>query len=111
MTSGTTAPVIVPGHGTPEAELLVRFKWDMGRMGVVEGMFVTTHGELAAKFGKQVYFGEILGKHSEVYGQFEPGDITVVTDDPEFITKLKQFIGAHVSGYNPMDYMAEDSEE
>lgn len=111
MTTGTATPAIVPGQGNPETELLVRFKWDLRRMGVVEGMFVTTHGELAAKFGKQVYFGEILGKHSEVYGQFEPGDLTVVTDDADFIAKLKHFVGTHVSGYNPMDYMAEDSEE
>ncbi len=101
------APSTEPTAAT-ESKVLVRFHWDCGRMGRVEGLFVTTPGQLEAAYGKQVYFGEILGKHSEVYGTLDREDITVVTDDADFIEKLIQFVGADVSGYNPLAYMSEE---
>jgi hypothetical protein len=50
------------------SKILVKFYWDCGRNGDVEGLFITTKKELKYAIGKQIYFGEILGKHSEVYG-------------------------------------------
>lgn len=43
------------------SKVLVRFHWDCGRMGDVEGIFVTTKEDLERNYGKRVYFGEILG--------------------------------------------------
>lgn len=92
----------------PNDNILVKFRWDCGRMGKVEGMFITTRAALADGYGKQVYFGEILGKHSEVYGPLEKGDITIVTEDQEFLAKMIEYVGYEVSGYNPFSYMNQD---
>jgi len=94
------------------SKVLVAFYWDCGRMGSVDGLFVTTTEELDAAYGRQVYFGEILGKHSEVFGDLQPKDITVKSDDPAFIDKLVEIIGSEtISGYNPLDYIEESDEE
>jgi hypothetical protein len=103
----TAAPV---ANTDPNAQVLVRFKWTCGRQGNVEGLFVTTRAELTAAYGKNVYFGEILGKHSEVYGTLDEGDITILTDDAEFVAKLVSITGSSVSGYNPFEYMRSDDE-
>jgi hypothetical protein len=93
-------------------KVLARFHWDCGRQGDVNGLFVTTEGQIKSAIGSQVYFGEILGKHSEVSGEFEEKDITVVSEDQEFISKLVEVIGSsHISGYNPFDYIEDDEDE
>lgn len=86
-------------------KLLAQFFWDCGRMGDVDGIFVTTQEELDKAYGKQVYFGEILGKLSEIYGHLDPNAITVLSDDQEFITKFVEIMGSNPSGYNPLDYI------
>jgi len=92
-------------------KLLVQFFWDCGRMGDVDGIFVTTQEELDEAYGKEVYFGEILGKHSEVYGILEECDITILSEDQEFITKFVEIVGCSPSGYNPLEYIQFDEEE
>ncbi|ADQ53308.1 hypothetical protein 65p300 [Aeromonas phage 65] len=47
---------------------LYRFYWDAGRGGSVEGLFVEDSEVVEKYIGSDVYFGEILGKHSEVEG-------------------------------------------
>lgn len=103
MTAEFTASPVAPS-----SRVLARFYWDCGRMGHVEGLFVTTRDTLAAAYGKDVYFGEILGKHSEVHGTLDEGDITIVTEDQSFIDKLVEYVGGDVSGYNPLGYMNQD---
>ena len=75
------------------------FYWDCGRQGEVEGLFKATKEEVQDAIGREVYFGEILGKHSEVYGVLEEGEITLKSDDP------LEVINAFESGYNPLDYI------
>lgn len=83
---------------------LYRFFWDCS-WGEVEGVFIASHDELETVIGKEVYFGEILGKHSEVYGTVERDDVELISDDQDFIYKLEEvFKGKTVSGYNPIDY-------
>lgn len=89
---------------------LYRFFWDCGRMGDVEGLFVATPEQIEKSLGKDVYFGEILGKHSEIYGTLEDGDLDVVSEDQEFIDKLTDLLSENVSGYNPLDHMEEEEE-
>lgn len=92
-------------------KVIARFYWDCGRMGEVDGLFVTTKEALEAAYGREVYFGEILGKHSEVSGTLDPGDITILTEDQDFIAKFIEIIGDdNVSGYNPLDYIEERDE-
>ena len=91
--------------------LLVRFYWDCGRQGDLEGLFVTTRAELEKTYDRNVYFGEVLGKHSEVYGVVEENDYTIVTDDQDFMKKFVEYVGSGtVSGYNPMDYLDDDDD-
>ena len=58
---------------------IFKFHWDCGRMGDVLATFAATQEEVDAAIGKKVYFGEILGKHSEIYGTLEKKDLTVLT--------------------------------
>lgn len=82
---------------------LYKFEWDCRRMGEVTGIFVEDDAEVSKHIGKDVYFGEILGKHSEVYGVVEETDITVLTEDQEFIKKFEELVGT--VGYNPFEYI------
>lgn len=93
------------------SRVLVRFHWDCGRQGDVEGIFVTTKEELERNYDKSVYFGEILGKHSEVYGTLDRKDITVESEDQDFIDQLVLILGTHIGGYNPLDAINSDDEE
>lgn len=90
---------------------LYRFYWDCGRQGSVEGLFVANSKEIESRIGHQVYFGEILGKHSEVYGTLDESDLEVVTDDQEKIEWLVSLLGTSISGYNPLEYMESFDEE
>ncbi len=94
---------------TPEIpRVLARFYWDCGRMGSLEGLFVTTREALAGAYGQHVEFGEVLGKHSDISGVLEEKDITIVTEDQDFIGKLVEYVGEDVSGYNPLSYLNGD---
>jgi hypothetical protein len=88
---------------------LYRFAWDCGRQGTVEGLFVADSDEVDAAIGERVYFGEILGKHSEIHGTLEASEIQVVADDPVFVQKFEEYDCA--SGYNPLDYLSKNREE
>ena len=93
-------------------KVIARFYWDCGRSGDVEGLFTCEHTDLKQAYGKQVYFGEILGKHSDVSGQLQEKDFTILSEDQDFIEKFEAIVGAGtVSGYNPLDYMGSDDEE
>lgn len=90
-------------------KVIARFYWDCGRNGEVDGLFVTNKQALAAAYGKEVYFGEILGKHSEVSGTFNEGDITILTEDQDFIAKFIEIMGSgDISGYNPLSYLNDE---
>ena len=75
------------------------FYWDCGRQGEVEGVFKATQDEVDRAIGCSVYFGEILGKHSEVYGTIDDGEIELISDDPSVVINYQE------SGYNPLDYI------
>lgn len=89
-------------------KLLVRYEVDFGRMGDLHGLFVTTHEEMTAALGNEVYWGEVLGKHSDIYHKLQIEDLTVVTDDQDFIAKLVEYVGTDVSGFNPIAKLSED---
>jgi hypothetical protein len=90
---------------------LWRFYWDCGRQGNVEGLFVATEKEIEELVGKEIYFGEILGKHSEIYGTIEKGEITKVDLDSETVEKVVKVLGNTWGGYNPFDYLEENDDE
>lgn len=84
---------------------LWKFRWDCGRQGNVDGLFIATEDEIKNSFGKEVYFGEILGKHSEIYGTLDACDLEKVNVEPEVIEKLIPYLGYNWSGYNPLNYI------
>lgn len=86
---------------------LWQFYWDYGRSGSVEGLFVATEDEVKRAIGKNVYLGEILGKHSEVYGTLEEGEITKVDLDSETVERVAKILGETWSGRNPLGYVDE----
>lgn len=91
--------------------VIVSFYVDCGRQGDVEGLFVCDKAALEASYGKEVYFGEILGKHSEVIIELDESCFEIKSDDQEFIAKFVEIIGdGTVSGYNPFDYMDDDGD-
>ena len=89
---------------------LYRFCWPQRRGGDVEGLFVEDSDVVENAIGSDVYFGEICGKHSDVYGTLDEEDLTVVSEDQEKIEWLVDILGRSISGYNPFDYI-EDQDE
>lgn len=82
---------------------LLRFYWDCGRQGHIEGMFVATNEQVEEACGKEVYFGEVLGKHSEIFGVLRRDDFHLLTDDPDFVRNFEKF--KCESGFNPLNYL------
>lgn len=88
------------------------FHWGFGRMGDVDGLFIADKDIMKKAIGKQVYFGEILGKHSEVYGTLDENDLEIKSEDQEFIKKFEEVLGKDFSqGYNPLDYIDDYCED
>ena len=83
---------------------LYKFHWDCGRNGDVEGIFIEDEEVVKKYIGKHVYLGEALGKHSDVNGTLDEGDIKVLTDDQEFINKCSEY-GIGRMGYKPIHYI------
>lgn len=81
-----------------------KFNADYGRMGNLEGVFVAkkSHVKYLIDNKIQVYFGEVLGKHSEVYGELEEKDFKMVSEDKAVIDILLS--NNLLSGYDPFDY-------
>lgn len=83
---------------------IFKFWADCGRMGDMEGIFVSTQERVDKLIESkiEVYFGECLGKHSEVYGIIEPDEIKMVSNEKEAV-KLMQDLRLS-NGFNPFDY-------
>lgn len=85
---------------------LYSFYWDCGRMGDLEGLFVADSDEITKIINKEISFGEVLGKHSEISGTLEEEDLVVLSEDQEKIEWLLSLLdgGNTISGYNPLGY-------
>ena len=66
-------------------------------MGDVSGLFICNKQDLEKIEGKEVYFGEILGKHSEISGTISADDFVIKTEDQEFIQKFIEIMGLVIS--------------
>ena len=93
-------------------KVLAKFYWDCGRSGDIDGIFIADKSEIEAAYGKHVYLGEVLSKYSEVYGDLDQGDITIISEDPVVVeVLLNLFEDGTISGFNPLDYIEETDEE
>lgn len=97
---------------------LYEFYWDYGRSGSLTGLFVADEQFVSSSIGKRVDFGDVLGKHSEVYGILEDHDFSVKSEDPTVVAVMEQVFGecddnsfVTISGHVPYDYMEEELEE
>jgi len=88
-------------------EAIYNFEIDCGRMGSLEGVFTAkkTDVEWLLNSGLEVYFGEVLGKYSEIYSVIKPEHLEMVTDDPKYVNSQRD------SGFNPFDYTVLDGED
>jgi hypothetical protein len=80
---------------------LYKFYWDCGRQGDISGLFISDDKTISDNIGKNVYFGEVLGKHSEIFGYLEPKDLEEISQDQEFIKSFESIVGKSF-GYNPL---------
>lgn len=92
---------------TAQTPYLWSWEHDFGRMGELESKFIATEAEIQAAYGKTAYFGEVLGKHSDISCIIRSEDFTLVSKDLELIKKLSELIGVTISGYNPLEYISE----
>ena len=94
-----------------EQKGLYKYNWDFGRMGKLGGLFLAPPLEVEAAIGKNFNFGEALGKHSEVKGRIEHGDIELVTIVPADIEVFERlFLKDEICGRNPLKSLVGDYE-
>ena len=93
---------------------LYRFFWNCNRNEDLEGLFIAEDRRVDQAIGKDLYFGEVLDKHSEVYGPLGAEDLEVKSEDQNFIATLAQVMFGRadaqgtISGYSPLEYMEEE---
>ena len=86
-------------------ENLYSFHWDCGRSGNLDGLFIEEEWKVKGIIGEEIYFGEVLGKHSEIYGTIEEGEIVKIDIPESVVAELKKaFKRKTISGFNPLDY-------
>lgn len=87
---------------------LYKFHFNGGRGGDLFGLFIADSKEMAESVasGDDVYFGEVLGKHSDVYGPIQECDYTEVTNNQQFIAELENL--NICVGYNPVETWKEN---
>lgn len=91
---------------------IYQFYCDFGRMGELEGIFIADSKEVESTIGNTVYFGEVLGKHSDIDLDIEEEHFELKTEDQEFIEKFEEIMGSgNISGFNPIMLYQEQLEE
>lgn len=82
------------------------YKFDpVSYYGSLEGVFVADEQEIANLIGQRIYFGEVLGKHSEVWCTIT--QMEVITEDQDKIAVFKELFPQGI-GYNPLEYLEEE---
>ena len=92
---------------------LYQYYEDCGRMGSIEGLLILTDEQVAKykEHSHNLYWDELLGKHSEGHFDFSDETLTVI-DIPEDVVKiLLDKIGNVLSGPFDLEYFDEMIEE
>lgn len=100
-----------------QVKALWKFNMSYGRAFDHESLFVATKDQVEAMYDMGLYFGEIAGKHSEVFfDSIDAESFTFISDDVNVINVVEKF--NLETGYNPLhareqyiDCMATDEEE
>ncbi|MBU0961025.1 MAG: hypothetical protein KKH60_05825 [Proteobacteria bacterium] len=79
-------------------------------MGNLYGLFVAEKDAVTnlVESKRVIYFGEVLGKHSEIAGPLEARDVNMVSDDTDLVAKVKE-LNMEV-GFNPVRQAADYDE-
>jgi hypothetical protein len=87
-----------------------RLSFDLGR-GTLFAIFVESEEKVKMLIESkvEVYFGEVEGKHSEVYGPIEQGELELLTNDESFVSKFQDLKLA--TGHNPFDYQDREGKD
>ena len=89
-------------------KLLVKYHEDFGRMGSLDGLFICTKTQLESIKNLDIYFGEVLGKHSEIISDEAYKHCEIVQTKDGDIEVLERLLGeGTISGFNPLDYTEE----
>lgn len=81
------------------------------RDGSLEGLFICTEKELESLNSVTVYFGEALGKHSDVHSDTVYENCTVISSNQDALRDLEVMFGCKtLSGTNPLNYLGGDCE-
>jgi hypothetical protein len=85
-------------------EAVYKLQFDCGRNGSLTGIFIEEKELVDAlvKSKIEIYFGEVLGKHSEVCGPIEENEIMLISDSSEVISIIKEH--DLENGFNPFYY-------
>lgn len=89
---------------------LYRWYADLHRMGKIDSLFLAEQHKIDNAIGKYYNLGEVLGKHSNVYGTLEKEEITLVSTNPVVIDELLKAsnMSNTICGYNPLKYIWEE---
>ena len=82
-----------------------------GKMGYLDGVFVADdlYVKVLIEHKVDVYFGEVLGKHSEIYGSISEDEIKLITNEKDVVALFEEYNFA--SGYNPFEYDLTEADE
>ncbi len=90
---------------------LYQFNKYFGRQGDIEGVFIAEQEQIKLLIGTNIYFGEVLGKHSSVSCVIKQEDIKQLDVLDSTVDDLLKVIGTDISGYNPLNYLVESDED
>ena len=87
---------------------LYKFYLDYGRQGELEGLFIADERDVIDIIDQEVFFGEVLGKHSDVSAVMDEDMFTVIDVPEETLKTLEKELGSTWSGFNPIDIYKEE---
>jgi hypothetical protein len=102
------------GLGMRMGKKLLAFNVYCGRMGSLSGRFVADdedQAELESIMGRDIYFGEVLGKHSDVTITLEPEHISVVTDNEAFLAEAERLNISLDTGFDPLQQYRDSADD
>lgn len=83
---------------------LVKFNIDCGRMGILDGLFIVTSDVWHVIEGLKWYANDVLGKHSELWGQIGvEGDWDAKNVSQEDLDTLARILNFDVDEIQPYD--------
>ena len=91
---------------------IYKFCLDCGRQGSLDGIFVADSKDIIAIKGMKVYFGEALGKHSEVISDMTKEDgatFELASSDPAAIKVVEDLNLSN--GTNPFSAVMDNDEQ